>query len=219
MCFSASASFTSGVLLLPAGIYCVRKALHLERKYLLISSFIFIFSLQQFIEGSLWLALAAEHNTAITIFSRFFLFFSHLLWLVLAPVAAYSLEDNGKKKAIFKYFILSGLIFGISLYLPLLMNKDWLSVHIVNYSIYYETRLLYDSFISINIVALLYAAIITLPMVLSSNRNVRIFGTIIFLSIAPAYLVYYYAFISVWCFGAAILSLYIIHIISRLARL
>lgn len=218
MCFSASASFTSAALLFSAGIYCIKKALRFERRYCLFSLFVLTFSLQQFIEGGLWLGLTEDNKKLITLSSHLFLFFSHFLWLVLTPLAVYRLEEGERKKRLFLFFLLTGFIYGLSLYLPLLLNKGWLSVHIVNHSIYYNTTLLYDRAISKDIVTLVYAALIIIPLLLSSNRQIKVFGIMLTLSLIPARLAYYNSFISIWCFFAAILSFYICYIIFRLPK-
>jgi hypothetical protein len=78
-------------------------------------------------------------------------------------------------------------------------------------------RLLSDGLIAQNLVGLIYAAIITMPMLLSTNVHIMRFGVLIVISGLPAYFTYYYAFISVWCFFAGIVSLYIAYILSRVS--
>ena len=59
-------------------------------------------------------------------------------------------------------------------------------------------------------VALAYLAATTLPLFLSSQRTVVTLGAIIFVGIAVAYVFYWEAFVSVWCFFAAAASVVIL---------
>lgn len=205
-------------MLLPAAIYSVKKALHIKREYLLIASFLFIFSIQQLTEGLLWLAIKKGKAEEILSFATFYLAFSHLIWLSLAPLAVALIEKHPFKKRIFFSVTLLGFIFGCSIYLPLLFYDNRLSVEVVNLSIFYNVNLLYDGFVSKDQVGLVYASIITLPMLFSGNGHIRNFGILLVLTGLPAYITYYHAFISVWCFFAGIVSLYILYILSRLSK-
>ena len=49
-----------------------------------------------------------------------------------------------------------------------------------------------------------------MPLILSENRKLRGFGWLILGALFLAKLIFYYAFISVWCFFAAIISTYVI---------
>jgi hypothetical protein len=59
-----------------------------------------------------------------------------------------------------------------------------------------------------------YALIVLVPLLFSTLRELRLFGVLVALSIVVASLAYGYAFVSVWCFFAALLSFdlaYIVH--------
>jgi hypothetical protein len=49
------------------------------------------------------------------------------------------------------------------------------------------------------------------PLLFSSGRYIRIFGVIIMVSVIVATVFFGYAFISIWCYFAAVLSLYIVY--------
>lgn len=217
ICFSASASFTSSALLIPAGVYSVRKALQLKREYLLISSFLFLFSLQQAIEGLVWLSFRKGDLEYIQIFSKAFLSFSYLIWPVLSPLAVALLESSYLKRRLLVIYTFIALAFGCSIYVPLLLNDGWLNVQILNYSIFYDARLIFDPYISKDLLGVLYATIIIGPMFISSDRHIKEFGLIIFIVGLFASFYYYNAFISVWCFFAGIVSLYIIYILRKVS--
>lgn len=46
MCFSATASFASAAILIPAGIYSVNRALHGDKRYLVLAAFPLLFGIQ-----------------------------------------------------------------------------------------------------------------------------------------------------------------------------
>ncbi|MDT8316604.1 MAG: DUF6629 family protein [bacterium] len=219
MCFSASASFASSALLIPAGIYSIRKALHIKKEYLLIASFIFIFALQQAVEGLVWLSFRRGGPEDIQFFSKIFLSFSYLIWPVLSPLALTLIEPSYLKRRSLALYTFLGLIFGCSIYLPLLLYAGWLDVSIINYSIFYNTRFIYDPYISKVFMGLIYAAIIVGPMLIADNRHIRLFGLTVLVSGMVASFSFYHAFISVWCFFAGLLSLYIIYILRKVSML
>ena len=64
----------------------------------------------------------------------------------------------------------------------------------------------------------IYAAIICIPLLLSSVAQVRVFGWLILGSVVFGFLFLSYAFTSVWCFLAAVLSAYIYVVLRRTPR-
>ncbi len=65
---------------------------------------------------------------------------------------------------------------------------------------------------------MIYAVIVVLALLLTSDRYVRYFGIIILTSVVVSKLLFDYAFISIWCFFAAVLSLYIIYMLHQHAK-
>jgi len=63
----------------------------------------------------------------------------------------------------------------------------------------------------------LYGLTILVPLLFSSHRRIRVFGVLVILSMALASAAYNKAFVSVWCFFAAVLSLYLVQMIRRVA--
>lgn len=218
MCFSAAASFSSAVLLIPAGLYCAKKAMGLSKPYWVIGLLPLLFGIQQILEGLVWLALASHDPQAIRLSALGFMAFSHLFWLFWIPLASYVLETRGLKKTVFLALAVLGGLYGASMYLPLIVHADWLSVTQIQHSISYDAVLIYDDYLPRIVVRALYAAIVLTALLFSSDRNIRIFGFIIATSVAIATVFFGYAFISVWCYFAAVLSLYILFMIVRIAR-
>ena len=129
------------------------------------------------------------------------------------------IETSYLKRRLLAILTLLGLVFGCSIYLPLLLNEGWLDVRIINYSIFYDVRFIFDPYISKDMLGVIYATMIIGPMFISGDRHIKEFGLIIFIVGLFASFSYYHAFISVWCFFAGIVSLYIIYILRKVSML
>ncbi len=213
MCFSASASFTASAILIPAGIYCVRESMIAQRTFLLFSLWPLLFGIQQAFEGFVWLGISNNELFIVDSASFGFLFFSHFFWLFWTPLSSFYLETNRKLRIVLIVFTIIGLMYGTLLYFPLL-NGNLLNLTIVGGSINYHTRFIFDGLVPKNFSFTVYAIIILVPLFISSNRRVNILGYQLGLSAIVTYMAFVYAFSSVWCFCAAILSIYIAYMIN-----
>lgn len=223
MCFSASASLTASAFLIPTGIYCIRMALDREtpselmrdREYLALSFIPLFFGIQQAFEGLLWLGFEAHSSTEISFAALGFLFFSHFFWLVWIPCSAFTLEPNLVKKNILFGLTAIGTLYGIFLYFPLLFNPDWLVVSVNHSSIDYQIRLIFDNWLHGQIVVWIYVVLILFPLFFSSLRSINRLGGLLAVSAFLTYFSFSYAFISVWCFFAALISGYVVYMLHR----
>jgi len=215
MCFSATASFTSAALLIPAGMYCLIKANSLDKPYWAFAMLPLLFGLQQIIEGGIWLSLQADDQSAAQRLALGFLLFSHLFWLGWVPYSSYLTESSPRLRRTFLLIVLVGLMFGAAMYLPLLNNPSWVIVSIVGNSIDYDLKFIFDAYVSQQLITVFYVLIILVPLMLSSDQYHRSLGLLLFLSGLAAWMFFGWAFISVWCYFAAIISLYIFFIVFR----
>ena len=215
MCFSATASFAVGAILIPTGVYCLVKAYQGNKYYLALAAFPLLFGIQQVIEGGLWLALEQRADLDIEITATGYLFFAYFLWPFIVPLAALLVEPNARRKSLFMLFGFTGFLYGASLYVPLLLYPEWLSVTIIKDSILYQPVLIYDQIVSRTTVRVFYAFIVAVPLLFSTVSTLRMFGILIFVSVAVSAVFFAYAFVSIWCFFAAILSAYIVYIVHR----
>jgi hypothetical protein len=210
VCFSATASFTIAAVLAPVAAYSLVTA-RMEPRWLALAAYPLGFGLQQAIEGVVWLSLAAGDPRMIALAGRGFLFFSHFFWPAWVPFSVYWLERAAEPWR--RRWLLAGAIvgalFGLSISLPSLLFDDWLSVDVVDGSIEYNTVLLYDDLVARSILKVVYAALVVSALMLSTERPVQIFGGIILISLLVAEHYFAHAFISVWCFFAAVLSIYV----------
>lgn len=215
MCFSAEASFSAAALLVPVGLYTVSKARREMPGWTLFASFPLVFGVQQALEGAVWLGLDAGDPELTYCAARGFLFFSNFFWPVWVPLAAWWLEEEASRKRMMSLLAMLGFFFGLAAFLPTVLEGYALQVGIEDHSVTYQTRLLDEGWISRPIVEMVYALIVLSSLLLSSERGIRIFGGLILLAFVATYGAYYHALISVWCFFAAVLSLYLVLAMRR----
>ena len=157
-------------------------------------------------------------------FALGFHFFSHFLWLWWLPLCSFLVEPGqtsktGKiRKRVFGGCAAFGAFAGALVYSSMLLHPDWMSVAVREHSINYGFSVPYRSSINIPIAAdTLYALTILVPLLFSSHRRIRIFGGLVALSMVFTSAAYSAAYVSVWCFFAAVLSLYLVYMVRQLA--
>ncbi len=218
MCFSATASFAAGAVLIPGGGFALAQAWRSDRRYLTLASFPALFGVQQVVEGWVWLGIEGSTEVGARAAALGFLLFAYLLWLVLTPLAAYFVEERPARRRVFLAFAAFGAVFGLSLYAPVAALPEWLEVEVVRGSIVYHTRLVYDGLVSTTVLRVVYVGVICLPLLASSAPAVRGFGVLVALSVVVTFLFVTYAFTSVWCYLAAVVSGYVALLMYHLPR-
>ena len=224
MCFSASVSYSTAAVLAGTGLYAVRQARRLPRPYMMWALVPVFFGLQQAFEGGVWQEIDAGDASAAVPFAMGFHFFSHFFWLWWLPLCCYLVEPDTtgiigtlRKKAM-GGCALFGAFAGALVYTVMLFHPEWMSVGVKVHSIDYRFSVPWHSTLHLPITAAaLYALTILVPLFLSSLRLVTYFGALAFLSMALTSVAYGYAYVSVWCFFAAALSLYLVYMIRRIA--
>lgn len=210
MCFSAPVSFAASTLLLPAGVYGLRVAVSTNPGYRPLAAIPIAFGLQQACEGLVWLGIGMGHTRVVNLGAFGFLAFAYWFWLFWAPWAVAVAETNPMMRRVGWSLGALGLVYGALLYLPLVWQPDWLAVRVVQHSIEYDTRLIFDPWVSQAVDRLVYALIILIPFALASNHALQRLGAMIALSAIASHWLLHQVFVSVWCFFAAILSLLIV---------
>lgn len=174
------------------------------------------FGILQLVEGVIWLKLLAPSPQNMALYVYLFLFFSHFFWPFWTPFSMYSLEEGRRKRLLLALTVIGGA-FGLSLYVPIVLN-EWVDVGVVDGHIQYDTRLIYDGVVPNSVIRLIYAAIVLVALFSVRRTSIRIFGGLILLTIIAAYFFYLDTFISVWCFFAAMVSTYVIALVRRQCR-
>ena len=223
MCISASVSYSGAVVLVGTGLYAVHQARRLPPRYLMWALTPVLFGIQQAFEGRVWQAMDAGDAIAAVPFALGFHFFSHFLWLWWFPLCSYLVEPvqggmTGKyRKWVFGGCAVFGAFAGALVYSVMLFHPEWMSVTVREFSIVYKFSVPWRSSIHLPITpAALYALTILVPLIFSSHRLIRIFAVLVVLSMILASAAYGYAYVSVWCFFASVLSLYLVYMIRHI---
>jgi len=211
MCFSAEVSFVTAAVLIPTGLACLKESLAINKSYWAFALLPFLFGIQQLLEGVVWLTVSEQDSVWLWFATFCFLFFSHFLWLVWIPFTSFLTESNKFKRKLFVGLTLVGIAFGASMYIPLLLQTDWVAVSIQKHSIYYDVKLIYDAILPRYASTIIYALIILVPLLLSSDRYHKVLGILVMVSGLLTWAFFGLVFISVWCFFAAIISSYIFY--------
>jgi hypothetical protein len=221
MCFSAEASFTASAALLPAGIYCVHAALKKGAGLVPLALIPFAFGAQQLSEGFVWIGLGSQDPILTRKAALFFLFFAIPFWPFWIPFSLALVERQKRPKwALAGLALLSFVWVWVSY--PLLVEPErWLTTRQVHHSIRYDIETL-PAFSVAPLAAwqALYFAEICLPFLVGRRGRSEWYhlvgGGAVALFFLIAYFAFSYAFTSVWCFFAAILSLYLCFVFYRL---
>jgi hypothetical protein len=218
MCFSATVSYSAAAILTGTGIYAMRQARGLPPAFMLWAAIPIFFAVQQAFEGRVWQMLAAGNASEAVPYALGFHFFSHFLWLWLIPLSSYLIEPEKIRKRVFAGCAMFGAFAGSLVYASMLFNPEWMNISVRDHSIIYDFNVPYQSTIHLPITPLmLYGLTLLLPLFFSSHRQIKIFGILLVLSMVLAGEIKNHAFVSVWCFFAAVLSLYLVYMIRKLA--
>jgi hypothetical protein len=210
MCFSPEASFAASAALLPAGIYCIKSALAKNPPFLCLAVVPAIFGIQQFAEGLVWLGLRRGDPAFAHAAGMAFLAFALAFWLFWIPMCGFVLEPPGPKRPLCGFFTLLGLIGGLTMYVPLLLDPAVLQVQASHHSLYYDMETS-PVFARMPLIywELLYVVIVAVPALISQTSGVPLLGVAVVVSAGITHVFFWYATVSVWCFFAAVLSLYL----------
>lgn len=203
MCFSATASFISSGILGTVGVASIKSAQEPKQKKF--AAIPLLFSIQQLIEGFLWLTLSSETTTTMLhalILS--FLIFALLIWPVWTGISVIPIEKKLMRKRIQYAFFGCGLLFAF--YSLFYLLKYSVSAKIDGYHILY----IVDFPNKDNpLTGIIYFAATVGPLLVSSVKKVPLLGILIFASYVITKLIYDDYVISVWCFFAAAVSVVI----------
>jgi hypothetical protein len=214
MCFSAEASFTAAAILLPAGGFAIRKAYQVNPNLVPLATLPLLFGIQQLFEGLVWTGNTLSSDKMVERYSVAYMFFSWLAWPIWVPLSTYFLEPCRRRHVYLLFAILGGII-GAMQYFPYFAHDGWLLTKFLPNAISYEGTVLFDYIMQREYTYAIYLFVIIVPLLTSSNQRAQVFGILISLVAVTTYLFFQFAYISVFCFGGAFMSLYIIYFIYR----
>ena len=196
MCFSATASFVACGVTAAVGLATIARAQGLNE--LPLAAIPLVFSVQQGVEGLLWLTLPiAPEGPTSTLLTQLFLLIATVFWPVFAPIAVLLIEPDAMRRRLLQGCLAIGLsVAGYTLWYGLAGSP---AASIANGHIVYsgEPGLSHE-------LVLLYLLAVGVAPLLSSHLTISLFGTVVVLGTFVTYAYYWEAFISVWCFFAAI---------------
>jgi hypothetical protein len=201
MCFSATASFSAAAVIGSVGIVTLSSAAAKpDHRVLALAAFPALFALQQVVEGLLWLDLASpEPGTLRGVLVHAFQGYAEVFWPAFAPLAALLIERERWRRVLISICLVIGLALSVYLLVAMIGHPYQASVgegHIV-----YRNDFQYPTGIEVP-----YVVATTFSLLLSSERDVQRLALVILIGFAVAYVSFHHAYISVWCFFAAIAS-------------
>ena len=197
MCFSATASFSAGIVLLGIGTLTLKAAR--QPRELVFAAIPMLFAIQQLTEGLIWLTFRYDVPLLNTVMTQVYAFFSHVLWPAWIPLAVLLMEAPGTHHRMLLTFVAAGAAVGAYLLYVLIAFPP------VSRPIGQHIEYLSPHFFAAAVMTL-YLLSTTVSPLLSTHRVVKVFGALSLLSFGAAYAFYARWFISVWCFFAALIS-------------
>ena len=198
MCFSATASFVSAGVIGVIGVATLRHVR--EPRTLLFAAVPLLFALHQLCEGLVWLGLDGRiGKVALDHVAFLFTIYAQGILPLLMPVAVLLMEPRGWRRSVILGLTGIGVVVcGWDLIgLVSLPTHTFIDYH----SISYRNPMTGNLFIS-----LLYILATCGALLLSSHRVVQWYGALNVIGLTIVEVVKEYAFTSVWCFYAALLS-------------
>lgn len=203
MCFSPTLSFASGAFLTLVGVVSLTANKNPNQK--MFAALPVMFGVQQICEGFVWLHLSESATTSAWP-TYFFLAFALVLWPAWVPISVLKMETHKTKRKIL--MLLSGLGIGVAMSAAWLLNTAGPEAYVVGHSIGYRFSTWHRVWAS-NFEFLYYFTPAQVPFFISSHIWVRRTGLLILGGMFAAMLIRHEAVTSVWCFFAALVSLYI----------
>jgi len=210
MCFSAGASFGAVIFLSITGVAAVKKTTHASQ--ILFACIPFIFAIQQFSEGILWLSLPHTSQVGIQkFFTYLFLFFAEPGWPLCISISILVLEKKPERRNIAWLFVLLAMV-----------DAAYSLFCLMHYAVHAEIdshHILYvqnfpNQFRTISII--LYVMATLIPPFFSHIKYMYILGITMAVSYIVSAILYEQYVLSVWCFFASMLSVAVYFILSKI---
>jgi len=212
MCFSATASFSAGIVLTVIGVASIKKTTH--KSQLLFAGIPIIFGIQQIAEGILWVSLPNPDLLNTQKYATYvFLLFAQIIWPSWVPLAILKLEKRSTRKTIQRFFVGAGLLVACYLAYCLLVFK--VEAKIIGQHIAYIQD--YPVVLRKYVIPL-YAIATIAPSFFSHIKRLWLLGLSIAISYIITVLFYEHYILSVWCFFSSIISIAIYIIMIEISN-
>jgi len=172
------------------------------------------FGIQQICEGFVWLGLNGDNAALVQQASVIFLFFAIAFWPCWIPLSLAIAESRRRQQLALTLLAIVGLAW-LWLYFPLAVDPArWLTTEVAQHSIRYNVgELPAFTLAPRSVWRFAYLLIIAVPLAVGrldpgGNRRANLTGGLLVVGLfAVSYVLYWHAFLSVWCFFAALVSL------------
>ncbi|CDN95854.1 hypothetical protein BN949_05026 [Agrobacterium tumefaciens] len=181
---------------------------------MMVATLPFLFGLQQLVEGMVWIEGQAGNEHHVARYSLIYMFFTWIAWPIWAPVSAYFLE-RGTRRNIILLFTIAGAMLGGLQFFPYFVHDGWLTTTFLSWAVRYQDVNLLDGLVPRIFTYAIYVAVIIIPFLLVRDPAIQIFGILVAATLVITYVFFSYAYISVFCFGGALISLYLLVIMWR----
>lgn len=205
MCYSANVSYGSAALLIATGVATTLG--NSSKPQRMVAAIPLLFGVQQAAEGIIWQTMGQDMTSPLPQFGIIlFLMFAYVVWPSWIPWSLYKIEKNEKRKRILKVLGVVGL--GVSLISTFVLYSVEVNAYTVGHSLAYAFLNL-KRYWPPNIEVPLYLTPTLLPFFISSLRMMKKAGYLVFGSMVIAQIINQETTTSVWCFFAALISLYV----------
>ncbi|MGA1980992.1 MAG: DUF6629 family protein [Acidobacteriaceae bacterium] len=210
MCFSASADFTSSAVLGAVGVATLMEVK--DPKDVLLAAMPGLFAIHEFIEGFVWMGLdgTLSQQVAHNAGAAFALYADGILPFLL-PLSVFLIEPTKRQRRRMLGFVILGGVLG--LYLLWGLTAYPLAISDQSHSIVYDNVIT-----NTTLVAVLYVIATCGSLFFSGYRPLVELGWFNLVGLIVVALVKRYAFASVWCAYAAVVSV-IIYFFFRRTRM
>ena len=210
MCFSATANFVGSAVLGVIGVATLKEVKH--PRELLFASVPCLFALHQFTEGFVWLGL--DHILSAKVMydaGAAYILYAQGLLPFLLPLGVLLLEPTAhRRRRMLGFVILGG---GLALYTLWGLTAAPFQVFMRDHSIVYD-----NPYTATTVVAAFYLVATCGALLFSGFRGLVLFGVLNIAGVIVVTLIKSYAFTSLWCAYAAVISV-IIYFFFRRSRL
>jgi hypothetical protein len=203
MCFSAGASFTSGIVISVIGVATVKEVY--KPSQIVFAIIPLLFGIQQLAEGCLWITLSGTDFFIVKKITTYvFLITAQVLWSFVIPLSALLMEVKPRRKKVLRVLLVIGIL--LSLYYAYYLFFFNVTSQILDCHIMYNTESPQSRALP---TFMFYLAVTIVPFFVSSIKRMYLLGIIMSLSCLIAAIFYKLYLTSVWCFFAAIISIFI----------
>ncbi len=215
MCFSATGSF--GVAAVIAGIGAVAAAQKKPPSHRMLAAIPLMFAAQQVTEGVVWLTIGDPserrmHLAAVAVF----LVFALVVWPLWVPLSLLKAERKPRRRRALAVLACCGAAVAIYAAMDLLRGRP--IAQVAGHSIAYN----YGTHAPALVLALYLPAYVlpsVVPFFVSSVSKAKTMGIVLAGALVATFVIQRQALASVWCFFAAILSVFIVLGIGKDHRL